>query len=143
MYIYTYISCTYIYVTPPKTHMLHSNYVHPHLPQTKHSCTSLWNLYFLHCKCLIFQCWQASFPTGRPNFMIWGAQFFEFPKGFGRSFQISRMNLEIFISGHLGLQNLDIWTFRISKIWKSGNSGLKASPIFRMSRFPGFQISWV
>ena len=40
--------CIYIYIysTPPKTHILRENYVHLHVPLTKHSCTSLWNLYF-------------------------------------------------------------------------------------------------
>ena len=41
IYIYTY---RYIYID--KRHILYENYVHLHLLLTKHSCTSLWDLYF-------------------------------------------------------------------------------------------------
>ena len=54
VYVYIYM------VTPPRAHILYENYVHLHLPLTKHSCTSLWNLYtFLNYKWHIFQCWLA------------------------------------------------------------------------------------
>ena len=52
--------CIYIYGTPPKTHILYENYVHLHLPLTKHSCTSLWNLYFPNVESCLQPLRQAS-----------------------------------------------------------------------------------
>ena len=79
---YVYV-CIYIYGTPPKTHILYENYVHLHLPLTKHSCTSLWNLYFP-------KLYMALFPVLSRPISHWPTQSYDFGKPNFSNFQISR-----------------------------------------------------
>ena len=131
MYVCMY-ACTksiyiYVYGTFQKTNILYETYLHVHLPLMKHSCTSIWNLYFPKLEMAHFPVlaspishWPTqSYEFGKPNFSI-------FPDLFGLTFQISRMNLEICKSGNLGLKNLEIWKVSLKQsgnleICESGN----------------------